>query len=419
MYHTGKSKVTSDQYLDLLRIYAKTQHRDGAPYIAEAHYPVRDAWSGDSFNHSEHYLHSTYNDNTLSGLFGIIPTFEDKLSIEPIVPDNWTYFAVENLPYHGHLLTLLYDKDGTRYNEKKGLSIYSDGELIHNQNSVFDPINIDLPKGQNSNTSTKVNIARNPQMGQGYPAVSTNYSSDNGTLLMVNDGLVLFDNIPFNRWESHSTSQSDLLNVTFARPRKLDSITLAIFTDEDRKVSCPESISVSTDSGAISHKGFSCAPNDFNTIELAEEVETKTISITLHHKEGYGISLSEVQVWVEPNNGPTYYAVDGITNGCKVVESNNEIGYSVNPSGDLNLEIGGVISKSDGSKSISLSYKNSGQDTFVVASANDNLSSTNFTLKNTANEFASTDFSLSLGKGANYITLSGGSNDLLLDSITL
>jgi hypothetical protein len=419
IYHTGKSKLTGDQYLDVLRKYARTQHRDGVPYIAEAHYPERDSWSGDSFNHSEHYLHSTYNDNILSGLLGVTPSLEDKLQVKPIVPDNWTYFAVENLPYHGHLLTILYDKAGTRYNEGKGLSVYSDGVLIHNQDYLSEPVNIDLSKGNKGTTSTKVNVARNPQMGEGYPRLSTNSTNDNDTLFMVNDGLVLFDDIPFNRWESHSTSQADLLNVTFARPRKIDSITLAVFADENREVACPESISLSADGKPISHKGFSCTPNDFNHIQFTEDVEIRTISITLHHKQGYGISLSEVQVWVEPNNGPTYYAVDGITNGCKVVESNNEIGYAVNPTGDLQLEIGGVTSESDGTKTISLSYKNPGKDAAISASVNDNISSTNLTLKNTDDKFASTEFSVTLNKGINYITFTGGSNDLLLDSIAV
>ena len=60
-----------------------------------------DQWSGYTANHSEHYLHSTYLDNVFTNLIGVIPTFEDILWLHPLVPSNWSYFAVENLPYHG------------------------------------------------------------------------------------------------------------------------------------------------------------------------------------------------------------------------------------------------------------------------------------------------------------------------------
>lgn len=55
----------------------------------------------DRLSHSEHYLHSTFFDNVFANLLGIIPTLDDRLELRPLVPDNWTHFAVENLPYHG------------------------------------------------------------------------------------------------------------------------------------------------------------------------------------------------------------------------------------------------------------------------------------------------------------------------------
>ena len=82
-------------------IYTRTNYKDGIPYTAECHYPTIDMWSGDTTNHSEHYLHSTYLDNFFPNLIGIVPTLEDKLELRPLIPQNWTHFVIENLPYHG------------------------------------------------------------------------------------------------------------------------------------------------------------------------------------------------------------------------------------------------------------------------------------------------------------------------------
>ena len=78
-----------------------TNYKDGVPFTAESHYPTIDEWSGDSTNHSENYFHSTYLDNLFTNLIGIVPTLEDQLQLQPLVPSNWTHFVVENFPYHG------------------------------------------------------------------------------------------------------------------------------------------------------------------------------------------------------------------------------------------------------------------------------------------------------------------------------
>jgi hypothetical protein len=134
MYRTGNANITAEQFYQLLSIFATTQHKNGTPYVAESHYPERDAWSADSFNHSEHYMHSTNNDIVITELLGFMPHSDNTVEFDPIIPSNWTYFALKNLPYHGHLISVLYDKDGSRYNQCTGLSIFSDGEKIYNGN---------------------------------------------------------------------------------------------------------------------------------------------------------------------------------------------------------------------------------------------------------------------------------------------
>ena len=139
------SVITPELFNQELTKYVKTNYKDGVPYTAESHYPTVDMWSGDTSNHSEVYLHSTYIDNIFTNLLGIIPDFGDVLVMKPLIPENWTHFAVENLPYHGSLLTLVWDEDGTHYQGcAAGFSLYSNGTLFHHQQTL-EAVNISLP----------------------------------------------------------------------------------------------------------------------------------------------------------------------------------------------------------------------------------------------------------------------------------
>jgi hypothetical protein len=63
-------------------------------------------------------------------LVGIRPQEGDLLTVNPLVPqDTWDYFCLDNLVYKGHNLTVLYDKDGSKYNKGKGLMVFVDGKL--------------------------------------------------------------------------------------------------------------------------------------------------------------------------------------------------------------------------------------------------------------------------------------------------
>ena len=51
--------------------------------------------------------------------------------VNPLLPDEtWDWFCLDDVPYHGRSLTILYDKTGTRYGKGKGFQIMADGEII-------------------------------------------------------------------------------------------------------------------------------------------------------------------------------------------------------------------------------------------------------------------------------------------------
>jgi len=65
-------------------------------------------------------------------LIGIVPRNDSIIEIDPLIPENkWDYFCVDNLPYHNHNLTIVWDKpDGKDYynDNEEGFTLYVDGK---------------------------------------------------------------------------------------------------------------------------------------------------------------------------------------------------------------------------------------------------------------------------------------------------
>jgi len=57
---------------------------------------------------------------------------------------TWSYFALDGLPYHGHLLTVVYDQTGKHYNRGRGLTLFVDGKMIATR-ATLGPIETNLP----------------------------------------------------------------------------------------------------------------------------------------------------------------------------------------------------------------------------------------------------------------------------------
>lgn len=77
-----------------------------------------------------YYNHSTYNDIIITGLVGLRPSLDNILIINPLIPDSWDWFCLDHILYKGHLITILWDREGTKYNRGKGLQIFSNGKLL-------------------------------------------------------------------------------------------------------------------------------------------------------------------------------------------------------------------------------------------------------------------------------------------------
>jgi len=59
------------------------------------------------------------------------PRANNRVEICPLLPaGTWDYFCLDGVRYHGHTLTIIWDKDGTRYGRGKGLALLADGKEI-------------------------------------------------------------------------------------------------------------------------------------------------------------------------------------------------------------------------------------------------------------------------------------------------
>jgi hypothetical protein len=143
--HYQQNAVGRRDYLDLLQVYAKSQHlrRDDGkvvPWIDEDLNPLTGDWiartvmktkGNQIYERGKDYNHSTFCDLIISGLAGLRPRAGDLVEINPLVPEEtWDYFCLDNVAYHGHILTVLYDQSGEHYGKGKGLRVLADGNEI-------------------------------------------------------------------------------------------------------------------------------------------------------------------------------------------------------------------------------------------------------------------------------------------------
>jgi len=83
------------------------------------------------------YNHSSFNDLIISGLVGLRPRRDNIVEVNPLLPKGtWNYFCLDKVRYHGHDLTIIWDKTGEQYARGQGLSVFSDGERIAGSTTI-------------------------------------------------------------------------------------------------------------------------------------------------------------------------------------------------------------------------------------------------------------------------------------------
>jgi hypothetical protein len=127
-----KQQVVNDSvYFRLMELYVESQYYRGRPYIGEYLDEKTGYWLKGDQERSRYYNHSTFNDLIITGLAGLRPRADNTIEVNPLVPENkWDWFCLDNVLYHGKIVTILWDKDGTKYKKGKGLTVLVNGKKV-------------------------------------------------------------------------------------------------------------------------------------------------------------------------------------------------------------------------------------------------------------------------------------------------
>lgn len=298
-----QSFVTASDWMTLFTIYTRTQRKAGAPYIAEAANPDNGAWDGhDTPYHSEHYFHSGYVNLLVSGLVGLRARADDSVEVNPLAPADWPYFALDDVRYHGRRLTIIWDRDGTRYGRGPGLSILADGRLLATaptlsrlQGYLGPPLRVPAAR-------PPVNVAVNNDRGA-YPWVDVSFAAPENPATYLIDGNYWYHGAPPNRWTTvGSPNAQDTVTLDFGVARTIHQIVLYPL-DDGARVSAPATYEVQA-----WHSGkWQTIPAQRRTPAQPEgrranivsfaPLATSRIRVVLAPRQGSALGLSELEAW--------------------------------------------------------------------------------------------------------------------------
>ncbi len=230
--------IHADDYVRLLKQYTRQHFLNGEPDLQEDYNPD----TGNvivGLQRSHHYNHSGYNDLIITGLVGLRPRADNILEINPLVPTDphstnaLDYFCLENVPYHGQSVTIVYDRDGTRYKKGAGLSAYVDGRQVLAP-SALGRKTIPIPAPTITSTAHSIDLAVN-MTRSGFPAASASINNSASELYQAVDGRVWFHPNVRNYWSNEgSQTNEDWFSLDFGAEKQFSSGQLYFYADEAR-----------------------------------------------------------------------------------------------------------------------------------------------------------------------------------------
>jgi hypothetical protein len=241
-YH--QDVITRADYVRLLQDYTRLHFQGDRLDLQEDYDPeTGQVIVGDVRSH--HYFHSSYVDLVIGGLLGIRPGNADGslLVVNPLLPDApgqpgwWPWFALQDVPWHGHLLTLVFDADGGHYGRGAGLTLIVDGRVAAHR-ATLGRIEIALARRATAPAPPARDLATNIRRA-GFPRPSSSTGADEATLFGAIDGrLWFFPELP-KGWSTAGAATSDnWFELDLGAPTRVTRAELA-FADDAEHVAAP------------------------------------------------------------------------------------------------------------------------------------------------------------------------------------
>ncbi len=215
--------------------------------------------------------------------------------------DSISYYCLQNLAYHGHQLTVIYDKEGDKYKMGKGLTVFVDGkksELIKNKDAYH--VFIGRPM-KAIKRDEALNYALNIKK-HGFPMPSASVNAVTDTLFQAIDGKIWYFPEISNYWSTRgSTSITDWYALNFGESRNISGINLYLYADE-KEFALPDAFTIEYHSNgkwqAISSKKMNPENLIAGTVnEIAfDHITADGIRILFEHRTK-GIALVELECY--------------------------------------------------------------------------------------------------------------------------
>jgi len=294
--------VTRSDYLKILRLYTQQHYlADGKIDLVENYDPnlggpiVYYYWSN-------HYNHSSYNNLIITGLCGIRPSETDTLVINPLIDNSIEYFCLDDVIYHGHKLTVVYDRDGTRYKAGKGLTALVDGEKVDLfQTGDKQAIIVGAPIVKHS-PQLSIDYALNiSHTGYPLPTASVNTTPDTSLYQAIDGRIWYFPEIT-NRWTTTgSIAKTDWFAIDFGQPREISTVKVYPVAD-NKSFQVPDGFEIEIQTGdkwiPVKTKGQQPSKpigNTENTL-VFDKVTTSRVRINFTHNRKQ-VAISEIECY--------------------------------------------------------------------------------------------------------------------------
>jgi len=151
LHNYNQTVVSKSDYVQQLKTFSNSHRRineDGKQvcWIDENLNPFTGDWISRTMLKSKNalpkergkdYNHSSFCDLVISDLIGVQPSMSNRLTIDPLVPSEyWDWLCLDHVKYHNKILTIIWDRDGSKYQKGKGFSVFVDGALKHNSEAI-------------------------------------------------------------------------------------------------------------------------------------------------------------------------------------------------------------------------------------------------------------------------------------------